>query len=703
MTSLDGRIFAATLVVALALGACASSSSPRATDAGATDRTPANALPPPDVAAPGLDETALLLLLIDRQLYEPFSIDRLSGDGRPEVRVELATALARVPDQRAVEVLDRLATDPDPRVRRATAFAAARVGAGLGVKEALTLLDLFLLDADDETAAWACHGLARAGIQLDRVVGRLGALERERRQARLLPDLHLFATGAGRTTYEAIALEGLTAADVGLRRRALLALVASARAPQRPVFARLLADADAGMRSLAAAGLARVGTADDLEALRAASGDADLGVAVAALDAGAAIVRAGRAAGPAAWRATLLERLDDPRAAVRAAADSAAAAWLLDPELETALAVRAREAAAPGERARALAALADARAQGAADLTVAAAGDRDAWRRAAAARAAGSLEATALLDQLAADASPLVRAAAFNAKARLDARARPDLYTRFLADPDPAVRLAVVDRLVGAPVVPFEPILTAFAKDERAAPELALAGVAALRARAETTPTERGSIVAALEGLTEVATYPVRVAAAGALVELGRPRPPIGSANTARSPRDYRSMVAQTRRPRWVRIETAGGAAVVRLDSSEAPLQTLAFLKLAEQGFYDGTAVYRVVPGGRVEAGDPGGDGHGGPGFTLRDEPGPRRLGAGAFGLVRPAPHAAGSRFFVQLGVAPEAEGEVTRLGEVVSGLDVLAGLLEGDRIASLREVPAPAELHSGPAGRDDR
>ncbi len=321
--------------------------------------------------------------------------------------------LGRVPDARSLPILDELATDADPRVRRAAAFAAGR----LMVREALPLLDLFLLDRDDEVAAWACHGLARAGVALDRVVARLGALPREQRQARLLPDLHRFAAGAGRTTYEAIAIEGLTAGDAMLRRRALLALVESARAPQRSVFSRLLTDADAPVRALAAAGLGRVGTADDLEALRVASGDADLGAAIAAIDAGAAIVRAGRAAPPAAWRATLLERLGDPRPAVRAATTTAAAAWLLDPELEVALA-RAARSGVSGERARAILALAGARASAAGELAVEAASDLDPGVRAAAARAAGALEAVDLLDRLAADDSAAVRESAFTGEDR---------------------------------------------------------------------------------------------------------------------------------------------------------------------------------------------------------------------------------------------------------------------------------------------
>ena len=133
----------AALVAGLA--GCASAGGPSgsgsASDGGSTT---ASSLPAPDVAAPGLEETALLLLLVDRQLYEPFTIGRLLESPQPEVRAELALMLARVPDERALPILDQLATDADPRVRRAASFAAGRQR----VKEALTLSELFLLDPD---------------------------------------------------------------------------------------------------------------------------------------------------------------------------------------------------------------------------------------------------------------------------------------------------------------------------------------------------------------------------------------------------------------------------------------------------------------------------------------------------------------------------------------------------------------------------
>ena len=44
------------------------------------------------------------------------------------------------------------------------------------------------------------------------------------------------------------------------------------------------------------------------------------------------------------------------------------------------------------------------------------------------------------------------------------------------------------------------------------------------------------------------------------------------------------------------------------------------FLHLAEQGFYDNLLFHRIVPGFVIQAGDPRGDGSGGPGYTLPAE-----------------------------------------------------------------------------------
>ena len=58
----------------------------------------------------------------------------------------------------------------------------------------------------------------------------------------------------------------------------------------------------------------------------------------------------------------------------------------------------------------------------------------------------------------------------------------------------------------------------------------------------------------------------------------------------------------------------------IELDVVDAPLTTQSFIDLARAGAFNDMKVHRVVPDFVVQAGDPRGDGEGGPGYTLRDE-----------------------------------------------------------------------------------
>lgn len=67
-----------------------------------------------------------------------------------------------------------------------------------------------------------------------------------------------------------------------------------------------------------------------------------------------------------------------------------------------------------------------------------------------------------------------------------------------------------------------------------------------------------------------------------------------------------------------IRIKTSHGDIVFRLFPDDAPHHSAAFMKLAENGFYDGLTFHRVEPGFVVQGGDPVGDGTGGPGYQLK-------------------------------------------------------------------------------------
>ncbi len=142
----------------------------------------------------------------------------------------------------------------------------------------------------------------------------------------------------------------------------------------------------------------------------------------------------------------------------------------------------------------------------------------------------------------------------------------------------------------------------------------------------------------------------------------------------------YQNLGAPLYSPRAV-VVTDRGRIELQLDIVETPLATRAFVGLARRGFYDGLVFHRVVPAFVIQGGDPRGDGHGGPGVHLPDEPGLRPFGRGAVGMALRGPGTAGSQFFITHAPAPHLDGSFTLFGHVVSGMEVVDRIQPGDVI----------------------
>ncbi|MGH9381087.1 MAG: HEAT repeat domain-containing protein, partial [Thermoanaerobaculia bacterium] len=296
----------------------------------------------------GLHEVAVLLQLVDRQHYEPWLVGKMVG-GEPRIREALAIALGRIGDPRGRAELERLVVDGEPRVRRAAAFA-------LGLLEdwgAAPMLLWVAADPDPETGVLAVEALARIGVPLERVQQALQEVEdAAERRRRLLPALFRFQEEArvavAREVWRCASSPpsaGTTAGgecagtrDPEVRRWAAYALAREPLPEARPDLLTLLADADTVIRAWGAKALGRVGTGEDLTALRGLLRDPEPGPVIEALRAGAELVERGDAAPPADWRDELLRLLDDPRPGVRVTAIEAAGVWLLDQALGAALA-----------------------------------------------------------------------------------------------------------------------------------------------------------------------------------------------------------------------------------------------------------------------------------------------------------------------------------------------------------------------------
>ncbi|MDX1632125.1 MAG: peptidylprolyl isomerase [Thermoanaerobaculia bacterium] len=667
------------LIVLLLLGSgllsCASSGGAVRDSAAPAETGDAETLPE------DLDRRALLLLLVDRQIYEPYTVEQALG-GDEASRRALAVALGRIPDERALPVLVSLLGDPSPGVRREAAFALGLHDPGESRRPLLRATR----DPDRGVGRLAVEALARHGAPLGVVREALGELEPAEARNRLLPSLFRFRD-EGRLAVAASVLED---GDPDLAGRALYAVARNALPEAAPLLRSRLRDPDPWVRGWAARGLGKVGAGSDVELLRPLLEDPEAGPVVQALRAAARLVVRGETAAPAGWRNRVLELTEDSRAGVRITAVKAAEQWLLDPVLGRRLVDLAREGH-PRERQLAFLALAGAEDPRARDLLPRFRRPDAPALRSAAARAAGLLGRLDLLRELRSDPDPEVRIAALatTLQGLSGENAPPDPIREALADPDPALRAVALEWLEEHPVAPFATLVTAFqrAGSDRI-DDARRAAIRALKSRAEATPPERDSVIQALQEIARYPEYLIRRDAADALADLGRPRPEPGPAIELLPLESYRERILLAREPRRVRMETERGAVEIRLECPTAPLTCLNFLSLAGQGFYDGLSVHRVVPDFVVQDGDPRGDGWGGPGYAIRDELNRIRFDRGVVGMALSGPDSGGSQFFVTLSRQPHLNGSYTAFGRVTAGMEVLERILQEDEIVRIREIP---------------
>jgi cyclophilin family peptidyl-prolyl cis-trans isomerase len=132
-------------------------------------------------------------------------------------------------------------------------------------------------------------------------------------------------------------------------------------------------------------------------------------------------------------------------------------------------------------------------------------------------------------------------------------------------------------------------------------------------------------------------------------------------------------------------IETDKGTVEIELTVLDAPQTARNFVALARKGFFNGLRIHRVVPNFVVQDGDSRGDGQGGPGYTIRDELNERPFVRGTVGMALAGPDTGGSQFFLMHSPAPHLDARYTVFGRVVSGLDVLDRIQQGDGIVRVR------------------
>jgi peptidyl-prolyl cis-trans isomerase B (cyclophilin B) len=129
-----------------------------------------------------------------------------------------------------------------------------------------------------------------------------------------------------------------------------------------------------------------------------------------------------------------------------------------------------------------------------------------------------------------------------------------------------------------------------------------------------------------------------------------------------------------------------GGKIVVELNPAAAPITVAHFLKLVDEGFYDGLIFHRIIWGFMIQGGDPDGTGMGGPQerikgeFTANGWNNPISHKRGVISMARSQNfNSAGSQFFITNADAKFLDGQYAAFGVVMSGMDVV------DKISALK------------------
>ena len=123
-----------------------------------------------------------------------------------------------------------------------------------------------------------------------------------------------------------------------------------------------------------------------------------------------------------------------------------------------------------------------------------------------------------------------------------------------------------------------------------------------------------------------------------------------------------------------VEFNTSKGNFRIELFNDKAPITTDNFIKLINEGFYDGLIFHRIITGFIIQGGCPQGTGTGGPGYTIKDEfhPDLKHNSPGILSMANAGPNTGGSQFFITLAPTPWLDGHHAVFGKVKEGMDVV-------------------------------
>lgn len=126
------------------------------------------------------------------------------------------------------------------------------------------------------------------------------------------------------------------------------------------------------------------------------------------------------------------------------------------------------------------------------------------------------------------------------------------------------------------------------------------------------------------------------------------------------------------------------GVITVALYGNDAPISVANFVKLANEGFYNGLTFHRIISGFMMQGGDPNGNGTGGSENTIKGEFSSNGVEntlshtRGAISMARSQnPDSASSQFFICHADSTFLDGQYACFGYVTDGMDVVDAVCE--------------------------
>jgi cyclophilin family peptidyl-prolyl cis-trans isomerase len=300
------------------------------------------------------------------------------------------------------------------------------------------------------------------------------------------------------------------------------------------------------------------------------------------------------------------------------------------------------------------------------------------------AHAAGTLAATETLRTLAADPNDNVREAALSSLIDLKSPDAVTVALESLTRPDNQLVITAARALADPSLAP------------KATPALFTALGRLTRENKDTTRDARMAIVnrlqaygdksqaANLEGYVKDFDPAIAQKAAEILTQwTGRPH--TAAPQPLAAPGVTLAMVNQLR-GKALRFHMQGvGVFDIALDVDAAPLSAVRVARRAGEGYYNGLTFHRMALNFVIQGGSPGANEYSGEPLFMRDEVGLHYRGT--VGISTRGRDTGDAQIFVNLIDSPRLDHIYTVFGTVVSGMDVVDNILEGDVIERVELV----------------